>query len=816
MRSIMQAATVIIVTAVSSYSNAQPDVVEATSIADLKSCCTTYSNANVDDFATVGDGGGGQFVIGPLCSSGDDGVIVKETAGAQRCWYRQFTGAVHLKWYGVTSTADSGAPDVTTQLNAALTIAAGVTSVPNTSATAAANGVVDTDGMRIHVSGNGNTSGHAIDIPNNVRLTCDATPGGNYKVSSYPNYTATPATIVLIENEADSVAPIALGYNSEFDHCIVLTTGTNTEGSNDYPINLNPTTTAQAMQDVRNMVANASTAVDCYNVPSCNVHDNLIIGFDTAIEVNMSSHAKIDNNAVDADVGVFLTNLGSPAVINGFDMDSFLTGELNQTSDNATLTVTEASDGACQVGGFTPADLANFATGDPVDVTGAVDRTTGVDLANCNGLWSVGTVDLIHQTIELAGSLFSPPTYTASWKAGSQVISVTSAAGIWPGETVSCSDCGSGATVVDVSTYTPLSAVMCGMSMSSTCPYEVVISNVLANTNTNGTVTFGYPTGSPSTTVYLYPDLRPWAGASAGGAGTYTPAYKPTGVTGSGTCIQAGTDTDGMNGGIGVKVVNASCFGHEVAYAWPGAGPGGCIDCSSDSHAEIEDLGQIALLVRGAMTGYLGFSGMAQSASGGAVIDLTADHCVGLNNSQFNPNTEGAIAFLAVDGCFTLGGVRANSNGSADWLLETGATGTPPVAAVNGTITGSNSPNTTIYYEDPTLAAASSCANNLFSTQTCANSLPTNLVSIGTAPTCASGCSTTAPTGTNNAMTVVSDGSGTTEVVKFANQGFTNPPTCVMSPDSYGGYIFSVTQTKLTIKFSSSVVSTDYVICIGH
>ncbi|HEX4078713.1 MAG TPA: hypothetical protein VHX61_07555, partial [Rhizomicrobium sp.] len=705
-----------------------------------------------------------------------------------------------LKWYGVTSMADSGAPDVTTQLKYAIAIAAAVNPVPNANA---ASGVVDTDGMRIHVSDNGNTTGHAIDILKDVRLTCDAPPGGTRKMMRTPDYTATPATIVLIPNGTSPVGSIFPADNAGFDHCIVLTTG-----SSAYPIILNPASTLDAMQDLRNMIANAGTAVDCYNIASCNVHDNLIIGFDTAIEVNMSSHAKIDNNTVDADVGIFLTTLGSSAVINGFEMDSFLTTGFDKTFNNDELTVTEATDGACQVSGFLSADFPNFAVGDPVDVTGAVDITTGANLLNCNGLWSVGTIDLIHQTIELARSHFAPPAPTGSWLQNSQVIYVSSVTGVWPGETVSCGGCGSGTTVVDVSTYTPLSAMACG---TTTCRYAVIISQAATDTDT-GTVHFVGPEGSANATVYLYPSLRPWAGQSDGGKGTYIPEYKPDTVTGSGTCIQAGTDTDGMNGGIGVKAVDANCFGHEVAYAWPGAGPGGCVDCSSDSHAEIEDLGRIALLVRGEKTGYLGFSGMSQAASGGMVIDLTADHCVGVSNAQFDPNTNGTIAVHAVNGCFTLSGVRANSRGAADWLLETGA-----ASAVNGTITGSNSSYTTLYYENPALAAATSCANNLFATQTCGNSLPTNVVSTGTAPVCGSGCSVVS--GTNNAMSVTSDGSVMSETVSFANMGFTNAPTCVVMPGTPGapGATIATTPADLTISFPSSVSGVaEYVVCIGH
>src|SRR6185437_15632210 len=83
-------------------------VVDVQYLDDLKNCCTDDTNANVRQYSSAITDGGGQFVAGPPdCSdSTDEGVVIRETLGLHpRCWYRQFSGPVHLSWYGVPDAA---------------------------------------------------------------------------------------------------------------------------------------------------------------------------------------------------------------------------------------------------------------------------------------------------------------------------------------------------------------------------------------------------------------------------------------------------------------------------------------------------------------------------------------------------------------------------------------------------------------------------------------------------------------------------------------------------------------------------------------
>ena len=228
---------------------AQSNVVYVDKVSDLHS--QTAANVNVNSYygGDSNDGGGGTFIhmSADSCTDEDGGATF--SAGDSGCYKRQFTGPVHLKWYGVTSTAsDNPINDVSAQLNAALTVAA----LAEPGIITPATRVVDTDAMRIDVN-------NSIYIPEEVRLTCDATPGaqrlsGTFPSMAKPDYTHTPASIVLTKK---SISILMLDDkdagvhddNSEFDHCIVLTTG-DTSLTTAGNINLNPQDIVDAMQDV--------------------------------------------------------------------------------------------------------------------------------------------------------------------------------------------------------------------------------------------------------------------------------------------------------------------------------------------------------------------------------------------------------------------------------------------------------------------------------------------------------------------------------------------------------------------------------------
>src|SRR5690348_4521386 len=53
-----------------------------------------YQSFQLANYASNGDGGAGYFVKGAPGCTDDGGVVLKD--GANNCYYRQFSGAVHL------------------------------------------------------------------------------------------------------------------------------------------------------------------------------------------------------------------------------------------------------------------------------------------------------------------------------------------------------------------------------------------------------------------------------------------------------------------------------------------------------------------------------------------------------------------------------------------------------------------------------------------------------------------------------------------------------------------------------------------------
>src|ERR1041385_1480212 len=102
------------------------NVVGATAVTQLDKVANlataTDPNVNVNSYYGSGsnDGGGGTFVkYSPPSCSADGGVVFQGPTGT--CYRRQFTGPVHLKWYGVTGVTTA---DASTALNSALQVAA--------------------------------------------------------------------------------------------------------------------------------------------------------------------------------------------------------------------------------------------------------------------------------------------------------------------------------------------------------------------------------------------------------------------------------------------------------------------------------------------------------------------------------------------------------------------------------------------------------------------------------------------------------------------------------------------------------------------
>jgi hypothetical protein len=138
---------------------------------------TLAANANFERYSSTISTGGGQFVIGATGCTGDGGVIIADTHNPTNCYYRQFSGPVHLPWYGVPDagtcwTSGGGFPtscDATTKVNNALA-----------AAKIYGDGGVTTDGRSIailsHCGGCIDTSS-GIAIPQDQYLTCEGPQG---------------------------------------------------------------------------------------------------------------------------------------------------------------------------------------------------------------------------------------------------------------------------------------------------------------------------------------------------------------------------------------------------------------------------------------------------------------------------------------------------------------------------------------------------------------------------------------------------------------------------------------------------------------
>jgi hypothetical protein len=247
-------------------------VVDVQYLDDLKTCCASYTYASVRQFSSTVTGGGGEFVAragsgGTNCGDAtDEGVIIKETTGTvKRCWYRQFSGPVHLSWYGVADAADptcytggfSSGCDSKTQLIAALGAAA-------VSAHRGGDGGVVTDGRSIYFDGN-------IDIGSDQYLSCNGPPGGSRDQSNLgsTNYYTLPSSLVV-----NPVHSIRRHANSRLSDCVIRPRWY-------YPqSNMPPTNVAETVLMMHQF---SGTATTC-DGESCNMDNMLIIGFDTCDE----------------------------------------------------------------------------------------------------------------------------------------------------------------------------------------------------------------------------------------------------------------------------------------------------------------------------------------------------------------------------------------------------------------------------------------------------------------------------------------------------------------------------------------------------
>jgi hypothetical protein len=238
----------------------------------------TATSVNVDGHTNPNDGGGGQFLqVGNKddlsCAPGvtdDDGVVIVEsTVPPHKCWFRQFSGPVHLPWYGVADASTSGCYgtafsgcNATSALNAAFAAAA-------QSAGLGGDGGVTTDGRSIAILGD-------VTIPENQYLTCSGTPGGSRDQTSDHPYWVLPNSIVL-----DPAHTLVRSKQSRLSDCIIRPTWYVPQTS---PFNIPASNASDLVQLVRQF---KGTATSC-DGKNCPMEDMFIIGFDTCEDNNQS------------------------------------------------------------------------------------------------------------------------------------------------------------------------------------------------------------------------------------------------------------------------------------------------------------------------------------------------------------------------------------------------------------------------------------------------------------------------------------------------------------------------------------------------
>lgn len=287
-------------------------VLEVATLADLRSVTIAPSPnvVNVKSYASVGDGGGGTFVrTGGTACTDDGGVIIKEDTVSHGgvCWYRQFSGPVHLPWYGVTDAATLASGcylnktsmdgcDVLNAVNSAF-----LRALP--SAGLGGDGGVTTDGRSIVVNG-------TLNIPTGQYLTCNGPPGGlrdQIAVSGAVPYYTLPNSIVI--NVGTAASPlsntIAVARQAAFFNCIVRPTYYAQDILT--AISTSATPTRALIDDLEHTVTGSCvTASDAIaGSEAVDLHDLLVLGCDTGVEIGYSPRAHVADLNIEANVPMY-------------------------------------------------------------------------------------------------------------------------------------------------------------------------------------------------------------------------------------------------------------------------------------------------------------------------------------------------------------------------------------------------------------------------------------------------------------------------------------------------------------------------------
>jgi hypothetical protein len=278
---------------------------------------TTTTNVNIEGSATQNDGGGGQFVyIGDSCND-DDGVTIKDNSSTKHCFRRQFTGPVHLNWYGVADGASSGCYDTQTHLQGCNASNA-VQHAFDASATWGDGGVV-TDGRSIVLYNAG------MEIKANQYFSCNGPPGAARTQTGASPYWTQPNSIVL-----NPLYTITRDAQSRLSDCTIRPTWYT-------PAILAggvlPTTVGDTAVMMRSFAGTATTcgtdtSGSSIDGEACQMDNMFIIGFDTCDNSSQAQRTVLSNLFEECNVNNWVHNNGGGIKLQNIVVKQYIEGGL--------------------------------------------------------------------------------------------------------------------------------------------------------------------------------------------------------------------------------------------------------------------------------------------------------------------------------------------------------------------------------------------------------------------------------------------------------------------------------------------------------
>jgi hypothetical protein len=390
---------------------------------------TPPPHLNIRQYSTSDPSGGGEFILdSSTCGLEDHGVFIHDTHPlSPNCYRRQFSGPVHMSWYGTMDASKSpclGNPtytgcDSTTKLNKAF---AAAQRLLRTTPDLGADGGVVTDGRPIVIEG-------LVHILSYGYLSCGGPPGGGQPqitqsgTNAVPYYTL-PNSIFL--NPADAIVRDA---HSLLTSCIIEPDWY----YNAYQQVLADRTTRSLIDNIEHAFAGTATRCGTSSAAAnsnqdgtaCNMERMLILGFDVCDDTRASAHAVLSDLKFECNVGEFIHNNGGGTTLASAAVENFIEGTMDK-ADGTDFSRSEpeitsiAQDGSeVQIKTTTPYDIAN---GDTVLISGLQDGYGPIGqnarwIAECTGTPTCGG------TFDLKGSSWTGPSYANSfWKAGTNVI----------------------------------------------------------------------------------------------------------------------------------------------------------------------------------------------------------------------------------------------------------------------------------------------------------------------------------------------------------------------------------------------------------